>query len=75
MRSFAIMLAFLATAFGGRSSTRQLPSEEARGSLRASLTVPRTVSAGHDAVFQVTLRNVRSERQAFLLEPRARSSL
>ena len=69
MRPFAIMLAFLAAAFGERSPTRQLPSEETRGSLRASLTVPRTVSVGHDAVFQVTLRNVSSERQSFLLEP------
>jgi outer membrane protein OmpA-like peptidoglycan-associated protein len=66
VHALATLAALVAMAAGG--SAPPLQSEETRGALTASLSVPRTVDAGPEVDLRITLVNVSGERQTFRLE-------
>jgi outer membrane protein OmpA-like peptidoglycan-associated protein len=60
----ATLAALLAMSAGGSEPQ----SEEIRGPLKATLSVPRMVDAGPEVDLRITLENVSGERQSFRLE-------
>jgi peptidoglycan-associated lipoprotein len=71
VHALATLAALLAMAAGGSAPPQK--SEETRGPLKASLTVPPTVDAGPEVELRITLENVSGERQSFRLEVPAAS--